>query len=371
MATPQFPGGFRQGRRAPVGIYPEWIQLAGVNLPGWPPQPKISPQARFAWSVIRAYVANADDPEMDNLAIPGQELIGLILDKAQNTVSGYVKELVALGAVEATRQGQVNGSYLYLVHDTPPEGYTGFMSFAQFNRYRARLRADGPADAGASATDAPSADTSSARPSVGTDTGASADTDARPTSAPSVGPTRRASDGPTSAPSVGPTSEPTADTDTTDDPAVADVIHTVRRAGVAIANGDRVRLAGLVAAKLAEGWPVKELKLEAGRSYKGLTDPVAGVFGRFRNLGAYVPPAPYLAPKPKQVDPKGPCSISKCEGGSIYVDVTGFGGYRDTKTIHCPSCKPDAFGDQVAMVHDRDKAVIDLDTLIAHLTRAS
>lgn len=118
--------GLRAGRTAPFTMVAEWVMVAPING-----------QAKALYTVLQGHVNTARNdgrawPGMDNIA----ELLGY---SRRQSVLPYLKELVALGAVEVvvekTPKGRRN---TYLVHATPPPGYQGLLTYADF--YAAKQR---------------------------------------------------------------------------------------------------------------------------------------------------------------------------------------------------------------------------------------
>lgn len=118
--------GLRAGRTAPFTQVAEWVMVAPING-----------QAKALYTVLQGHVNTARNdgrawPGMDNIA----ELLGY---SRRQSVLPYLKELVALGAVEVvvekTPKGRRN---TYLVHATPPPGYQGLLTYADF--YAAKQR---------------------------------------------------------------------------------------------------------------------------------------------------------------------------------------------------------------------------------------
>lgn len=142
------------GRRAGQTTTPDWIKLV-----------KISSQARDVYGILRmhmeTFVGSGEDP------FPAQELIAAIVGCSQSAVSRYVKELVGVGAVETTRRKVPGGGLQYRLHETPPEGYTGPTTLAEFIPLYRAARAANAATNDAPANDAnvpPAADANVRRP---------------------------------------------------------------------------------------------------------------------------------------------------------------------------------------------------------------
>lgn len=112
--------GLETGRRAPFAMVPEWILLADV-----------SPQAKALYVLL---VAHTNSLRGDGLAWPGMEAMAAILGyRKRQTVGKYVRELEELGAIDVHMTISKNGRRnTYVVHETPPEGYTGHASLSAF-----------------------------------------------------------------------------------------------------------------------------------------------------------------------------------------------------------------------------------------------
>lgn len=118
----------RQGRRAPYTTLAEWMLLA-----------KVSVGAKAAYWALRAHLHNQD---AGATVYPSQPTLAEILDCSQPSVNRYVKELSDLGAIDKHPPAEAGGHCTYVLHDTPPDGYQGHASLAEF--YAAR-NADRPA----------------------------------------------------------------------------------------------------------------------------------------------------------------------------------------------------------------------------------
>jgi hypothetical protein len=147
------------GRPGGQTTFPEWITLAGA-----------SPQAQTVYKILRmhldTFVGSGEDP------FPAQELIAAIMKCSQSAVSRYIKELVDLGAVETTRRKVPGGGLQYRLHQTPPPGYTGPTTLAEFIPSYLAAKADANGEAKGEAnvestngTDAPAANAPIVAPS--------------------------------------------------------------------------------------------------------------------------------------------------------------------------------------------------------------
>ncbi|MBC3191654.1 helix-turn-helix domain-containing protein [Pseudonocardia sp. C8] len=111
----------RYGRRAPTFVpVPEWIVCAGLNA-----------QALALYTVLLAHVNRVRG---DGAAWPGQDALAELLGYTnRKTISRYLPELTAIGAVEVTTQTLKTGRRnVYTVNELPPDEYTGPRSLTAF-----------------------------------------------------------------------------------------------------------------------------------------------------------------------------------------------------------------------------------------------
>lgn len=107
------------GRQAGQTTTPDWITLT-----------RVSSQAKDVYKILRMHVETFAGSGLD--PFPAQELIAAIMGCSQGAVSRYVKELVDIGAVETARRRVSGGGLQYRLHLTPPEGYTGPTTLAEY-----------------------------------------------------------------------------------------------------------------------------------------------------------------------------------------------------------------------------------------------
>jgi hypothetical protein len=111
-----------RGRRAPYTQVGDWVALSPVSR-----------AAKALYWLLAAHV----NPQRDDGGVwPSRRALAEALDYAKvESVDPLVKELTNLGAVEAERRRHANGAPApnrYVVHETPPAGYTGPTSLADF-----------------------------------------------------------------------------------------------------------------------------------------------------------------------------------------------------------------------------------------------
>jgi len=105
-----------RGRRAPYAQIGVWVILAPISS--------------YAGRVYDILVAHVNSTRGDHCAWPTQETMAMVMGCSQPTISRAVKELCELGAIEKVGT-MPSGQYLYLVHETPPDGYAGLVSIDQ------------------------------------------------------------------------------------------------------------------------------------------------------------------------------------------------------------------------------------------------
>jgi len=126
----------RSGRRSPKFVQtPEWVLVSGVSAP-----------AQALYTVLLGHVNHAAGtgeawPGMDALA----DMLGF---RHRHSIARYVRELAQLGAIDVERKANsTDRRNIYTVHETPPEGYEGLRTIADFHTARrVRLRRSGPTD---------------------------------------------------------------------------------------------------------------------------------------------------------------------------------------------------------------------------------
>ncbi|MER7937818.1 MULTISPECIES: hypothetical protein [unclassified Streptomyces] len=124
-----------RGRKAPYTTVPDWVSIHA----------DLDPQAKALYNVLAAHVNTSRD---DTLVWPTRlslaEMLGF---SREQSVDKYIKQLVAVGAIDTEEIRRPNGSkgVLYTVHQTPPGDYDGPQTLsAWYARRRAALAAEGP-----------------------------------------------------------------------------------------------------------------------------------------------------------------------------------------------------------------------------------
>ncbi|MFD7764089.1 hypothetical protein [Streptomyces microflavus] len=124
------------GRKAPYTIVPDWITL----------HDELDPQAKAVYGVLAMHV---NVQKGDGISWPTRLVIAEMLNwSREQSPDKYIKQLVAVGAVDTEDWTRPNGSKgkRYYVHQTPPPGYTGVTTLAEwFKRRREALAAARPA----------------------------------------------------------------------------------------------------------------------------------------------------------------------------------------------------------------------------------
>jgi hypothetical protein len=112
------------GRRAPFALVPEWVVLA-----------PITPPAKALYALL---VAHTNSLRGDGIAWPGMDTMAVILGYSRRqSVSRYVRELQRLGALEVRVTKWAGGRRnTYVVHELPPDGYSGYASVVAFHKER-------------------------------------------------------------------------------------------------------------------------------------------------------------------------------------------------------------------------------------------
>jgi hypothetical protein len=111
-----------RGRRAPYTQVGDWVALADVSR-----------AAKALYWLLAAHV----NPQRDDGGVwPSRRALAEALGYAKvESVDPLVKELTKLGAVDVERRRHANGAPApnrYVVHETPPPGYQGPASLAEF-----------------------------------------------------------------------------------------------------------------------------------------------------------------------------------------------------------------------------------------------
>ncbi|WP_431959418.1 hypothetical protein [Actinacidiphila sp. bgisy160] len=120
----------RAGRRAPFTMVGDWVLLSGVK-----------PAAHTLYWALSAHVSMTRG---DADVWPTQEVLAQICGFSRTqSLTPYLDQLVEIGAIESELiryAGNSRQRYRYTVHENPPEGYTGPVSFKDF--YAARGEAE-------------------------------------------------------------------------------------------------------------------------------------------------------------------------------------------------------------------------------------
>ncbi|MFF0754426.1 helix-turn-helix domain-containing protein [Streptomyces sp. NPDC004267] len=120
------------GRKAPYSMVPDWVTL----FPGNKEHPRydgkiLSPTAKAVYAVLAMHVNVSRD---NNVCWPSRKSIAQILGfKREQTIDPYLKELDEADAIDRKPMMRQNGAkgYLYVVHQTPPEGYKGEQTISE------------------------------------------------------------------------------------------------------------------------------------------------------------------------------------------------------------------------------------------------
>lgn len=116
------------GRRAlPFTYVHDWVTLSPA-----------SPAARCLYNILRMFVY---DKSGTMTCGPRQEELAMMMGLSEaSKVGRYLRELEAMEAVNTVRWGNPARNK-YIVHETPPDGYTGPVSVAQWRAMFAEERA--------------------------------------------------------------------------------------------------------------------------------------------------------------------------------------------------------------------------------------
>ncbi|MGW7090124.1 hypothetical protein ACWGH2_42445 [Streptomyces sp. NPDC054871] len=124
------------GRKAPFTMVPDWITL----------HDELDPQAKALYGVMAMHV---NVSRKDGVAWPTRlamaEMLGWTREQSPDK---YIQQLEAAGAIDTEEFTRSNGARgkRYYVHQTPPSGYTGATTVAEwYQRRREALDATGPA----------------------------------------------------------------------------------------------------------------------------------------------------------------------------------------------------------------------------------
>ncbi|WP_440072230.1 helix-turn-helix domain-containing protein [Streptosporangium sp. OZ121] len=121
------------GRRAPFTQLGDWVVLGDIDC-----------QAKALYWALAMHV---NQQRGDFTVWPSREALAEILGYSRpQSVDRYIDQLVELGAIDVYEQrvsGGLRGRHVYEIHQTPPPGYAGLISSADFHQARkARLAAE-------------------------------------------------------------------------------------------------------------------------------------------------------------------------------------------------------------------------------------
>lgn len=124
------------GRKAPFTMVPDWITL----------HDELDPQAKALYGVLAMHV---NVSRKDGVAWPTRLVMAEMLGwSREQSPDKYIQQLEAAGAIDTEEFTRPNGARgkRYYVHQTPPSGYTGATTVAEwYKRRREALDAAGPA----------------------------------------------------------------------------------------------------------------------------------------------------------------------------------------------------------------------------------
>ncbi|KIF04164.1 hypothetical protein PL81_20360 [Streptomyces sp. RSD-27] len=124
------------GRKAPYTTIPDWITV----------HEDLDPQAKAVYGVLAMHV---NVSRRDNVSWPTRLTIAQMLNwNREQSPDKYIQQLEAVGAIDTEPMTRPNGAKgkLYVVHQTPPPGFTGPVTVADwYDRKRAQLAKAGPA----------------------------------------------------------------------------------------------------------------------------------------------------------------------------------------------------------------------------------
>lgn len=118
--------GIRRGRRSePFARIPQWILLA-----------QISRSAKLLHAVLGMH---ANEERGDGRVWPGLTICAQIMGyQHRQSLSRFVKELQQVGAIDVEEEPTQSGTRrVYIVHETPPDGYEGHVALTAFHKARA------------------------------------------------------------------------------------------------------------------------------------------------------------------------------------------------------------------------------------------
>lgn len=138
---------FQVGRRAPFAQVGDWVLLAAVRAP-----------AKTLYWALSAHINASRD---DTVVWPTQDMLAEILGlRRGDKVKTYLDELVNINAVEVRKSRRYSTGMrersTYIVHQSPPSGFTGLGSLQEFYTERkARIDAEAKQDPNPQFTPAP------------------------------------------------------------------------------------------------------------------------------------------------------------------------------------------------------------------------
>lgn len=114
-----------------------------ATTPHWVLYSSISATAKTLYTALNAHV---NQERGDHIAWPGMDTLAVVLGyKHRQSIAKFVKELVAIGAIEVTAEKWARGRRnVYTIFGAPPDWYTGPRTQAEFLR-RLRAAAEPPA----------------------------------------------------------------------------------------------------------------------------------------------------------------------------------------------------------------------------------
>lgn len=162
---PDDPTEIGEGRRFPFHVVGHWVMLAIDPKTG----KILHPAARTLYSILKMH-ANRDTAE----AKPSTETLAELMGVSRgDKVTPYLQALVRVGAIDIdvrrTGVNRMRKRNFYTVHESPPPGYTGYLSLAEYYAVRKGKTAgqSGPPEKGGSGPGATSDDTTPEPPKRG------------------------------------------------------------------------------------------------------------------------------------------------------------------------------------------------------------
>lgn len=118
----------RLGRSGPIFTRtPEWVLAS-----------ECSPQA---YTLYAALLAHVNRQRGDGIVWPGMDTLAAIVGfRRRQSLRPYIAELEAIGAVDVERNPRsMRRGFVYVVHELPPEGYSGPLTVAEFTKLRRKV----------------------------------------------------------------------------------------------------------------------------------------------------------------------------------------------------------------------------------------